>query len=137
MPDFHHVSVSDFVVLREDEGAVIDVERLLASAREVERQLEGRTDRVLVDARGAQKAYTFADAYRIAQAFKDAPGHRSGHIAILGDYEQDFEKAQALQYYYREAGVDARAFLDYDEAVTWLTGEHRGPVEPGPAAPGL
>ena len=130
MPDFHHVPLADFVVMREDEGQVLDLKRLMESAWEVERELEERTDRVLIDCRGVAKDYSFADAYRLAQAFRDAPGFGTGHVAIVGDYDEEFEKAQALEFHFREAGSDVRAFLDYDEAATWLTGEHSGPLEP-------
>ena len=117
---FHHFALADFLVLRDDEGEVIDVDRLLESARKVERELSGQAQPILVDARGATKSYSYADAYRVVQVFKDAPGHRSGHIAIVGDYEHDFEKAQAMEYFYQEAGVDVRAFLDYERATEWL-----------------
>ena len=129
MPHFHHVPVADFVVMRQDEGEELDLERLMASAQEVERELEGRTDRVLIDCRGVPKAYTFADAYRLAQAFRDAPGFTTGHVAIVGDYDEEFEKAQALEFHFQEAGSDVRAFLRYDEAAAWLSGE--GPGEAG------
>ena len=128
MPDFYHVPVADFVVMRQGEGQVLDLERLMASAREVERALEGRTDRVLIDCRGVSKAYSFADAYRLARAFRDAPGFRTGHVALVGDYDE-FEKAQALEFHFQEAGSDVRAFLRYDEAAAWLSGE--GPGEAG------
>ena len=127
---FHHFALADFFVLREGEGEVIDVDRLLESARKVERELDGQTHRILIDARGATKDYSYADAYRVVQVFKDAPGHRSGHIAIVGDYDHDFEKAQAMEYFYQEAGIDVRAFLDYEKAEVWLTDRRPGATRP-------
>jgi hypothetical protein len=120
MADFHHVPIADFVVLHEDRGRVLDLDELMAAAQEVERELEGRTARVLIDCRGVAKDYSFADAYRLAQAFREAPGFETGHVAIVGEYDEEFEKAQAVAFHFQEAGSDVRAFLSYEEAAAWL-----------------
>ena len=111
------------LVMHEPVGETLDFIRLRAFTEEVGEALCGRTGRILVDGRSSTKDYFFADAYRLVQAFRDAPGFQSGHVAIAGHYHQDFEKAQALQFYFQEAGIDVRAFLDYEQAEAWLLGD--------------
>ena len=120
------VELRHYALARQPAGSVLDYERLRQYVADVVAQMEHGPPRVLVDARRSARTYSFAEAFRLVQEFSQAAALRRARVAILGHFEQDFEKPQAIEAFAREAGLDVRAFLDYEEAVGYLMGDGDG-----------
>ena len=123
-----HIELSRFLTFSYPDGTVMDYEKLRVFTRRVGEALCGKPGRILVDGRGTPKDYTFADAYRLVEEFKDAPCFRDGRVAILNDYELSFENTQSVAYHSQEAGLVVKAFVDYDHAAAWLLEDDPAPV---------
>ena len=123
-----HIELSRFITLPYPDGTVMDYEKLRVFTRRVGEALCGAPGRILVDGRGTPKDYTFADAYRLVDEFKDEACFRSGRVAILNDYELSFEKTQSVAYHSQEAGLTVKAFVDYDRAAAWLLEDDAAPL---------
>ena len=125
-PSISRLDVRHFLVMHEPREGLLDYTSLRAFTEEVDAALCGRPGRILVDGRDTPKAYTFSEAFRLVQEFKDSPCFRAGRVAILNDYDRSFEKTQSVEFYAQEEGVDVKAFVDYDRAVDWLLREAPG-----------
>ena len=125
------VELRQYVLTRQPGGDVLDYERLRQYVADVISQLEKGPARVLVDGRQTVRTYSFAEAFRLVQEFGQMPALRRARVAILAAFEQDFEKPQAIEAFSREAGLNVRAFLDYEEAVRYLVGAPPKPADPG------
>jgi hypothetical protein len=124
------VELRHYAVTRQPEGGVLDYDRLRQYVADVVGQMENGPPRVLVDARHTARTYSFAEAFRLVEEFSQSPALRRARVAILGDFERNFEKPQAIEAFSRDAGLDVRAFLDYEAAVRYLMGLD-APSEPG------
>ena len=124
MPDasIATVELRHYALARQPEGSVLDYERLRQYVADVVAQMEHGPARVLVDARQSLRTYSFAEAFRLVQEFSQSTALRRARVAILGHFDHDFEKPQAIEAFSREAGLDVRAFLDYEAAVDYLMG---------------
>ena len=56
------------------------------------------------------------------QVVLEHPEAYSGRIALLDDYNAQFEKAQFFEASSSVAGIQARTFLEESEAIAWLHG---------------
>ncbi|MAQ94798.1 hypothetical protein B1759_09660 [Rubrivirga sp. SAORIC476] len=77
---------------------------------------------LLVDIRGVRSRLSFPDVYRVVQVVLEHPEAYSGRIALLDDYNAQFEKAQFFEASSSVAGIQARTFLEESEAIAWLHG---------------
>lgn len=75
---------------------------------------------LLVDIRGVRSRLSFPDVYRVVQVVLDHPEAFGGRIALLDDYNAQFEKAQFFEASSSLAGLRAKTFLDESEAIAWL-----------------
>ena len=125
-PSITHLEVRRFLVMHEPREGLLDYAGLRAFTAEVGEALCGLPGRILVDGRATPKDYTFAEAFRLVQEFKDQPCFRTGRVAILNDYDRSFEKTQSVEFFAQEEGIDVKAFIDSDRAVGWLLREAPG-----------
>jgi hypothetical protein len=132
-PSISLLEVRRFLVMHEPREGLLNYTQLRAFTEEVGEALCGRPGRIVVDGRDTPKAYTFSEAYRLVQEFKDAPCFRSGRVAILNDYDRSFEKTQSVEFFAQEEGLAIKAFIDYDRAVGWLLIDESGTLGPLPA----
>ena len=77
---------------------------------------------LLVDIRGVRSRLSFPDVYRVVQVVLEHPEAYRGRIALLDDYNGQFEKAQFFEASSSAAGIRAKTFLEEAEAVAWLLG---------------
>ena len=63
-----------------------------------------------MDGRQTARAYSFTDAYRLVQEFREHPVFAFSRIAILGDYDRNFDKTQAIEAFAQEAGRTSAPF---------------------------
>ena len=132
LPHIQTVEVRHYLIVREADRAPMDYTRLRRFIQSLLTRLCGEPGRVLVDGRDTPSTYTFSEAYRLVEEFKDEPCLQSGRVAILGDYDDSFDRKQALEAFAQEAGLAVRAFLSYEEAAGWLTNDWPG-CEDAPA----
>ena len=120
-PPIQTVAVRHYLVMRDSDPSDMDYARLRLFIQKVLDALCGEPSRILVDGRSTPSTYTFAEAYRLVEEFKHVPCIRTGRVAILGEYDESFERTQSLEAFAQEAGLAVKAFLEYEKAAEWLT----------------
>ena len=98
----------------------LDLESCKRLVRSVAREADAIGKNLLVDMRGVDGHFTFADVYRVVQTLTDHRDVFRGRIALLDHYDSEFEKTQFFEASATVRGINARTFVDEAKAVAWL-----------------
>jgi hypothetical protein len=121
--DVRVIPISEF--LRTDVSGVVDLE----ASRELLKTLVAAgsalgVDRVLIDGRGARSDASTADIWTLASDLPSLGVSREHRVAFLLEPppDQPFDRGAFLELCATNRGFQLRAFRDFEEAFTWLTG---------------
>ena len=75
---------------------------------------------LLLDFRSVPTSFTYRDIYKVVLLISEQGAWSENRLAVLDDYDVEFEKTQFMEAAAQETGLQMRAFVDHDAAVAWL-----------------
>ena len=109
-----------------DHDGVLDLEtsrevlcQLLAEGAEDAGATPGSYD-LLFDVRDAEIMLTLPDVWRLLQNLDACDPGFDGRLALLDNWDDTFDRMQFFEANADQIGVQARAFIDFEQAVNWL-----------------
>lgn len=121
MVSYHIVPINDITEVSVD--GTLDLESSRHLVREIARASEASGKNVLIDIRGVRAKLSYPDVYRVVLCVAEHPAAFSGRVAVLDDYNDEFVKSQFFEASATVLGFSVRAFLDEDQAASWLEKE--------------
>jgi hypothetical protein len=112
--------------LRGDKQGELDLEksrealcRLLAEGTEGAGTKPGAHD-LLFDVRDAEIAMELKEVWALLQDLEECNPGFDGRLALLDNWDDTFDRVQFFEASSDEIGIEAKAFLEFEEAVEWL-----------------
>lgn len=100
--------------------------QLLAEGAEGAGATPGSYD-LLFDVRDAEIMLTLPDVWRLLQDLDECDPGFDGRLALLDDWDDTFDRMQFFEASADEIGVQAKAFIDFEQAVNWLWDSRNAP----------
>lgn len=111
---------------RGDQRGKLDLEasrealcQLLAEGTEGAGNTPGSHD-LLFDVRDADIAMELKEVWTLLQDLKECNPGFDGRLALLDNWDDTFDRVQFFEASSDMIGVEAKAFLEFEEAVEWL-----------------
>jgi hypothetical protein len=118
MIDVRIVHLYDFI--KTTPVGEIDLETSKSLLFKLAREQVGTCCHMLVDMRRSTTDTSYREIYELVQLMKVHRDLFQQKIAVLDRYDNQFEHTQFFEASAQHAGINVRAFIDFEEAFRWL-----------------
>ncbi|HMB89353.1 MAG TPA: hypothetical protein VKP65_00810 [Rhodothermales bacterium] len=118
MIDVRIVHIHDFI--KTTPVGALDLESSKELLFKVAREQTGDCCHMLLDIRHAITNVSYREIYELVRAMKEEEDLFQQKIALLDNYDDAFEHAQFFEASAQHAGLQVKAFIDFEEAFRWL-----------------
>ena len=116
MNSYHIVPINAISAVTVEGG--LDLESTHRLVEGLARDAPGKS--LLMDFRDVPTAFSYSDIYQIVQLISEQGAWTQNRLAVLDDYDAEFDKTQFMEAAAEERDLQIRAFIDPEEAIAWL-----------------
>jgi len=128
MPDVRLIRTRHFLHL--DHDGTLDLESCQNVFAPMLQEAHEEGYNLLIDVRDSDVELSMRDVWALVQHLRTSTPAFDGQIAVLDHWDETYDRMQFLEASAREVGFRTCAFIDFEEAITWLWEENLVPDLP-------